>query len=260
MTLTGRINAAAAAIAAHTHALGIDDDNDPAGIGAWHLLYSLHAFCERNGMSPEDVIVSESTDPSEEKPFLVMVVRDGRFAPGAATAWEYEVPAGGLEEACEKAAAVPVRRIDAERRVRHEAYTDRYVSPDWNEYAGGAIIEEGKPDPKKGLELAVAMQWMPAAPPVAGEWIALLDEEDADRSRDPSACASLALNVYKRFTKEEGESRLGDVENLLRGLKEYLKRFGEDFDDMLADVRSERAFIEGSGADLSTVEAAGARP
>ena len=259
MSLTARITAAAAAIAAHTEALGIDDDNDPAGIGAWHLLYSLYAFCEKNEMFPLDAIDYAQDHRDSDKPFLVMVVRDGRFVPGAPTAWEYEVRADSLEEACVKAAALPVRRIDAERRVRHEAFTDRYIAPNWDGYAGGAIIEEGKPDAKKGMNLAITMEWMPTPPQIAMEWISLLDATDVSRQGGPVASASLSLDVYKRFIREEGEDRLRDVENLLRGLKEYLTRYGEDFDEMLQNVKSERAFNEGNGANLQKDEAAGLR-
>lgn len=248
MSLTARITAAAAAIAAHTHALGIDDDNDPAGIGAWHLLYSLHAFCEREDMDPFSVIDNAMDGREREGKFLVMVINDGRVAPGAPTAWEYEIKAASIEEACAKAGAVPVRRVDAERRVRHEAYTDHYVAPDWDGYAGGAIIEAGQPDAKKGVALAMAMEWMPAPPPIEVGWFSVLQEGDDLKRSTQAASSAFALDVYKHFTRDKGADRLHDVENLLRGLSEYLTRFGEDFDEMLRDVRSEREFIEGGSS------------
>jgi len=257
MSITARITAAAAAIAAHTDALGIDDANDPAGIGAWHLLYSLYAYCEKDGLFPLDVIENGRDHREIGKPFLVMVNRDGRVNPGAPTAWEYEVRADSLEEACVKAAAMPVRRLDAERRIRHEAYTDRYIAPNWDGYAGGAIIEEGKPDAKKGVALAIAMEWMPAPPRIEMGWVSLLDTDDNSKRGDPIASAAFALDVYKRFVREEGEDRIRDVENLLRGVKEYLTRFGEDFEEMLRDVKSERPSIEGTGTDMQENEIAG---
>jgi hypothetical protein len=248
MSLNARINAAAAAVAAHTDALGIDDAGDPAGIGAWHLLYSLYDYCDRQGIFPLDVIAVTEQDWDFDKPFLVMVAKDyGRITPGMPTAWEYEVSASTLEEACLKVVSSPARRKDAERRIRHEAYTDRYMAPNWDGYAGGAVIGEGRPDTiKDGIRTALELEWLPKA--FVPDISSMRPEGLWPEERDPAGSAAYAIGVYRAATWDYDADELRMVENLLRGLREYMTRYGEDFDEMLRDVRSERAFIQGHEA------------
>lgn len=244
MSLDARIQAAAAAVAAHTDALGIDDDGDPVGIGAWHLLYSLYDYCEARDMPSLEVVAATEQDWKFDKPFLIMVAHDyGRIVPGMPRAFEYEVMAANVEEACAKVVQAPVMRMDAERRLRHEPYTDRYVKPNWDMYAGGAVIGENRPDTiKAGIQSALELEWLSIPPrPDTTQWDGFPDE------RDTICSAEFALQTYRAATwdYEPGNDEIRSVENLLRGLREYLVRFGEDFDEMLKDVRENRNFIQG---------------
>jgi hypothetical protein len=56
---TVRASAAALiAIDAHTRTMNLDDENDPLGIGAWHLLVSLRILCARSGHDPKTLFES----------------------------------------------------------------------------------------------------------------------------------------------------------------------------------------------------------
>lgn len=257
MSLNARINAAAAAVAAHTEGLGIDDDGDPVGIGAWHLLYSLHDYCMCENLFSLDTIAATEQDWNFDQPFLVMVARDhGRVFPGAPSAPEYEVRASSIEEACRKVIDAPARSMDAERRIRHEAYSERYVAPNWDGYAGGAVVGQGRPETiKDGLKTALELEWVPM--PVVPDISKMRSDELWPSERNPAGSAAFALSVYRAATQDYESDDHRMVENLLRGLREYLTRFGEDFDTMLEDVRSERSVIsEVDGA----IEAADVAP
>jgi hypothetical protein len=240
MSLNARINAAAAAVAAHTDALGIDDDGDAPGIGAWHLLYSLYGYCEEPGMFPLDGIAATKQDWNFARPFLVWVEPRPRDVAVVYSELpkEYEVQAANIEEACIKAVGSdPWRRSDVERRTTHDFYTEKYVAPDWNMYAGGGVVREGvMTSAATGLENAVKSGWMAVPPNVE------IPRPDGLMGWvSPVRAAEFALETYKRVAGNDGDDRIRDVENLLRGLREYLTRFGEDFDEMLENVRSERA-------------------
>lgn len=157
------------------------------------------------------------------------------------------VRAANLEEACLKVVSVPVRRKDADRRIRHEAYTDRYIGPNWDGYAGGAVIGEGRPDTiKDGIKTALELEWLPKT--FVPDISSMRPEGLWPEERDPAGSAAYAIGVYKAATWDYDADDLRMVESLLRGLREYMTRYGEDFDEMLKDVRSERAFIHGHEA------------
>lgn len=238
MGLTTRIDAAAVAVQVHTHALGIDDDGDAAGIGAWHLLYALHSLCESKGMAFPEV----RREATESAPFLIMVASDGRVAPGLPSCMEYEVYADTLAEACAKVAGPQIRRVDAERRNRFQHYGDLYAAPDWDAYSGGAIIEVGSADAKRGLQLATNLEWLPKHPEAVLDMVRILNPEIDTAHGDLVESARVAVRVYGQFLGHDPSETAGDIEALVVGLQDYLARSGEDYESMLDDVRSERQF------------------
>jgi hypothetical protein len=63
--LSAAVAAAVAAVRAHTEALGIDDDGDPVGVGAWHLAASLIDYAEAAGVDLDAVVAEiEAERPS----------------------------------------------------------------------------------------------------------------------------------------------------------------------------------------------------
>lgn len=239
MSLNARITAAAKAVAAHTSARWIDDDGNPVGIGTWHLLYSLYDYCDSDPrLFPLDTILETPQDWSFDAPFLIRVSPAPRNLTVAHSSepTEYVVKAASVEAASAEVLDMPVRTRRAEQRISRDPYLDSYLPPEWEAYAGGAIIAEGRPETiGTGVDLAVKSGWMPSPAPA---------DYETEVHMEPAEAGALAVRVYREAIGHPEGDPVRDVENLLRGLREYMMRFGEDMDAMVKDVRSERADIQ----------------
>lgn len=257
MSLSKRIAATAEAVAHHTKAMRLDDEGQPVALGAWHLLFSLHDYCdETEGVPSLDTLLAEPLDEDFDRPYLVSVSPAQRPSATvyASNAVEYVVRATSLTEACNMVVGMPGRSKGIERRQTWEAYTDRYVQPDWDAYASGAMISEGKPHSiAAGLVNAVSTSWMPSP------FAAARETETAEHLEAAEAAAS-AIGVFLAALVDREQDPARQVEALVRGLREYTLRYGENFDAMVESVRdgiAESRYIVGSTSSGVSASPAG---
>jgi len=225
------MEAAAKAVAAHTAALGIDDDGDPVRVGMWHLLRSLHEYAGTVGVPFEDCL-PQGTKPGEREKrlYLVKVVSvPGPVTVAAAmTEYEFEVRASSVEKACRMVLSGPVRDPDVAPRTAYRAYTQEYIAPDWDRYAMAAQIRMGHAE---DISDAVGRAFRTGFAPRPYFPSAATAEQERLESFDPVAAAGLALGAAGFET-----GSVDGVRQALSSLRTYSDRAGVEFGDVVEDV------------------------
>lgn len=231
------IETAAAAIAAHTAALSIDDDGDPVRVGMWHLLRSMHEYAGSIGVPFEDCLPAGVKPGEREKRLYLVKVSD---VPGPVTVvapiteYEFEVKAASVGKACLKVLKGPVRDPDVTQRNAFRAYTSEYIEPEWDRYAMAAAIRMGR---SEDIEDAVGRAYRTGFAP-RPFFPSFLNHRVRPLGRfDPVAAVEAALPAAGIGT--------GSAEGLkqaLEALRVYSDsagvEFGDVVDDVLGDVRS----------------------
>lgn len=137
--------AAANAISTYTAMAGIDDDGDPANIGAWHLIQGMFDYADAHGSGPARLVEAALRVRGAERLYLIQV-EDARANTTTAmpvSLEQFEVEATSLRIASLMLINGAIKHHSVSPRTMRDPFTNEAIAFDPDRYAAVGFVRAG---------------------------------------------------------------------------------------------------------------------
>lgn len=230
--------AAANAISTFTAVAGIDDDGDPIGIGAWHLIQDLYEFAETHASGPDRLIEAARKIRGAERTYLIQVEdsRANATITMPVSIRQYEVSSVSLEIACLTMINEFRGHPSIAQRQMTAPYTGETLPIDEDRYEAVGFVRAGNmADVRNGAANAIASRLVTPTAFVP-----------SDLPMNRTAALDKAFEVFGDTLRDAGKLS-GDRRNyatLLAAVMTLAERHGEDPDKLINDALTDRAELQ----------------